>query len=236
MEKMVTKGADKQMSEPVKIENHYYYASEPYHQVDSTRIGIDDSWFKEANAKMDAILHLTEAYAGLISELSDACKQMADATQRLGANFDTLLNDAIKKAESEVDNDSHENAQEVKETEKVSKRKNKSLNSPFVAIPGPNKVPTSLKDAFKKARNELLCEMANDVTMRISTSELPSWLEDHGYSELSNGYNYLFNAMLAGFTVHRMLYKVDSTAEGDSVWAITARGIDHARKMARTSV
>lgn len=233
MQKPVTKGADKQMSEPVKIENHYYYASEPYHQVDSTRIGIDDSWFKEANAKLDAILHLTEAYAGLISELSDACKQMADATQRLGANFDTLINDAIKKAESEVDNDSH--TQEVKETEKVSKRESKSLHSPFRLTSGPDKVPSNLKDAFKKARNELLCEMANDATMCISTSELPSWLEDHGYSELSNGYDYLFTAMLAGFTVHRMLYKVDSTADGDSVWAITTRGIDHARKIARTS-
>lgn len=228
------------MSEPVKIENHYYYASEPYHQVDSTRIGIDDSWFKEANAKLDAILHLTEAYAGLISELSDACKQMADATQRLGANFDTLLNDAIKKAESEVDNDSHtldndSHTQEVKETEKVSKRESKSLHSPFRLTSGPDKVPSNLKDAFKKARNELLCEMANDATMCISTSELPSWLEDHGYSELSNGYDYLFTAMLAGFTVHRMLYKVGSTADGDSTWAITTRGIDHARKIARTS-
>lgn len=217
------------MSEPVKIENHYYYASEPYHQVDSTRIGIDDSLFKESNAKLDAILHLTEAYAGLISELSDACKQMADATQRLGANFDTLLNDAIKKAESEVDNDSHKDAQEV------SKMESKSLASPFGLKPGPDKVPSNLKDAFKKARNELLCEMANDATMCISTSELPSWLEDHGYSELSNGYDYLFTAMLAGFTVHRMLYKVGSTADGDSTWAITTRGIDHARKIAKKS-
>lgn len=222
------------MPEPVKIENHYYYASEPYHQVDSTHIGIDDSWFKEANAKMDAILHLTEAYAGLISELSDACKQMADATQQLGANFDVLLNDLAKKveAESEVDNDSH--TQEA-ETEKVSKRESKSLASPFGVTPGPDKVPSNLKDAFKKARNELLCEMANDATMRISTSELPAWLEDHGYSELSNGYDYLFTAMLAGFTVHRMLYKVGSTADGDSTWAITTRGIDYARKLARTS-
>lgn len=219
------------MSEPVKIENHYYYASEPYwHQVDSTHIGIDDSWFKEANAKMDAILHLTEAYAGLISELSEACKQMADATQRLGANFDTLLNDAIKKAESEIDNDSH--TQEVKE---VSKGESRSLDSPFGLTPGPDKVPSSLKDAFKKARNELLCEMANDATMRISTGELPSWLEEHGYSELSKGYDYLFTAMLAGFTVHRMLYKVGSTADGDSTWAITARGIDYARKIAKKS-
>ena len=222
------------MSEPVKIENHYYYASEPYHRVDSTQIGVDDSWFKEANAKMDAILHLTEAYAGLISELSDACKQMADATQQLGANFDVLLNDLAKKveAESEVDNDSH--TQEA-ETEKVSKRESKSLASPFGVTPGPDKVPSNLKDAFKKARNELLCEMANDATMRISTSELPSWLEEHGYSELSNGYDYLFTAMLAGFTVHRMLYKVGSTADGDSTWAITTRGIDYARKLARTS-
>ena len=234
MQKPVTKGANKQMSEPVKIENHYYYASEPYPRVDSTQIGVDDSWFKEANAKMDAILHLTEAYAGLISELSDACKQMADATQRLGANFDVLLNDLAKKveAESEVDNDSH--IQEA-EAEKVSKMESKSLASPFGLTPGPDKVPSNLKDAFKKARNELLCEMANDATMCISTSELPSWLEDHGYSELSNGYDYLFTAMLAGFTVHRMLYKVGSTPDGDSTWAITTRGIDYARKIARTS-
>lgn len=220
------------MSEPVKIENHYYYASEPYHQVD--KIGIDDSWFKEANAKMDAILHLTEAYAGLISELSDACKQMAEATQQLGANFDVLLNDLSKKVEavSEVDNDSH--TQEA-ETEKVSKKESRSLASPFGVTPGPDKVPSNLKDAFKKARNELLCEMANDATMCISTSELPSWLEDHGYSELSKGYDYLFTAMLAGFTVHRMLYKVGSTADGDSTWAITTRGIDYARKIARKS-